>query len=64
MNNTINWEEYSNSEIEIKLKELESEYNKTKLDINNLYTLLNNLNTNYLNGVQILNKRTKNFNYK
>ena len=64
MKNNINWDDYSNSEIEVKLKEIENEYKKTQEDITLLYDLLNKLNENYINGVRIINKRTNNFKYK
>ena len=34
----MNWEELSNSEIEIKLKEMEFEYNKISNEINEKYS--------------------------
>lgn len=53
----MNWKEMSNSEIEVKLKELEFEYDKTKSDITKLYDKLNELNKEYLNGKYIIDKR-------
>lgn len=57
MENKIEWGDYSNVEIEVKLKTLEFEYEKTKKDISNLYNNLNALNKSYLEGKDVLEKR-------
>ena len=54
---TINWEDYSNSEIETKLKTIEFEYEKIKQTINNMGHQLDGLNRNYIQGNTTLNKR-------
>lgn len=59
MKENIEWSEYSNSEIEIKLKELEFEHDNKKNEITKMYDELNYLNSNYIKGLEILNKRTK-----
>lgn len=53
----MNWKEMSNSEIEVKLKELEFEYNKTKMDMIELSNKLDELNEMYINGKFIIDKR-------
>lgn len=53
----MDWKEMSNSEIEVKLKELEFEYDKIKSNILELYNKLNDLNKDYLNGKYIIDKR-------
>jgi len=55
--NIIDWEDYSNSEIEVKLKTLEFEYEKLKQEINEKGFELDNLNQNYIQGKTMLNKR-------
>ena len=55
----MNWEELSNSEIEIKLKEIEFEYNKISNEINEKYSKLNELNKNYIKGKYVIDKRLK-----
>lgn len=47
----------SNSEIEVKLKELEFEYDKINLDITKLGNKLNELSLEYNKGKYLLNKR-------
>lgn len=47
----------SNSEIEVKLKELEFEYTKVQTEINEKYVKLNELNKNYINGKFVMEKR-------
>lgn len=47
----------SNSEIEVKLKEFEFEYEKVKSDIGKLYEKLNELNSDYIKGKYIIDKR-------
>lgn len=54
---TIDWTDFSNSEIETKLKTLEFEYEKIKSDITNLYSKLDIVNNNYNKGKVILDKR-------
>lgn len=61
MKENIEWSEYSNSEIEIKLKELEFEHDNKKNEIAKMYDELNYLNSNYIKGLEILNKRTKKY---
>lgn len=53
----MDWKEMTNSEIEVKLKEREFEYNKVKNDIVKLYNKLDELNKDYINGKFILDKR-------
>lgn len=57
MENKIEWGDYSNVEIEVKLKTLEFEYEKVKKDISDLYVNLNMLNKSYLDGKDVLEKR-------
>ena len=47
----------TNSEIEVKLKEREFEYDKLKNDIVKLVNKLDELNKDYINGKFILDKR-------
>ena len=60
----MDWKEMSNSEIEVKLKELEFEYNKVQKEINELYTKINKLNNEYINGKFIIDKRINQTNFK
>lgn len=53
----MEWKEMSNSEIEVKLKELEFEYTKVQTEINEKYVKLNELNKNYINGKFVMEKR-------
>lgn len=53
----MEWKEMSNSEIEVKLKELEFEYTKVQTEINKKYVKLNELNKNYINGKFVMEKR-------
>lgn len=53
----MEWKNMSNSEIEVKLKELEFEYEKCRIDINKLYDKLEDINSNYLKGKQVIDKR-------
>lgn len=53
----MDWKEMSNSEIEVKLKELEFKYEKIKTNIIKLYDELNKLNNDYINGKFIIDKR-------
>jgi hypothetical protein len=53
----MDWKEMSNSEIEVKLKELEFEYDKVNLDITKLGNKLNELSLEYNKGKYLLNKR-------
>lgn len=53
----MEWSEMSNSEIEIKLKELEFEYEKSNTEITLLGRKLNELSLEYNKGKYILNKR-------
>ena len=55
----MNWDELSNSEIEIKLKEMEFEYNKISKEINEKYSKLNELNKNYIKGKYVIEKRLR-----
>jgi hypothetical protein len=59
MEDKINWYDYANSEIEIKLKTLEFEYEKLKQDVVKQYDLLNKLNNEYLRGKSVLERRIK-----
>lgn len=54
----VDWDNLNNSEIEIKLKELECEYDSTQILIDRKVTLLSLLANEYDKGVRILNKRT------
>ena len=54
----VDWDNLNNSEIEIKLKELEYEYDSTQILIDRKVTLLSLLANEYDKGVRILNKRT------
>ena len=53
----MKWEELSNSEIEVKLKELEFKYEKTNNDITDLGKKLNDLSKEYNKGKYLLEKR-------
>lgn len=53
----MDWKEMSNSEIEVKLKELECEYDKTNLEITKLGKKLNELSSEYNKGKYLLEKR-------
>ena len=55
----INYEMMSNSELKIKLIEMENEYESIKNKINNLVMRMNELDESYNKVKQILNKRTK-----
>ena len=57
MEHIIAWEEYSNSEIETKLKTLAFQYEKQQNEINDLIIELDSLNKNYNKGKLILEKR-------
>lgn len=57
-NNKIDWSEFSNSEIEIKVKELEFEYTRVEFEIKEKYKKLDELSKNYSNGKIMLEKRT------
>lgn len=52
------WDNLNNSEIEIKLKGLEHEYNSTQILIDKKITLLSSLANDYDKGMKTLNKRT------
>jgi len=54
---TIDWEEYSNSEIETKLKSMAFEYEKLTNEVNEKGYKLSDLNQNYIKGKIILDKR-------
>lgn len=54
----IDWSNLNNSEIEIKLKELECEYNSTQILIDKKITSLSSLANEYDKGIRTLNKRT------
>lgn len=53
----IKFNEMSNSEIEIRIKSLEFEYEKVKNEIYERYDKLDYLNKNYLLGKTLLEKR-------
>lgn len=55
----INYEMMSNSELKIKLTEMENEYEKIKIEINNYFNMMDVLDKNYNKVKKILNKRTK-----
>ncbi len=55
----INFNILSNSEIKIKLIELENEYDATKNKIRDLVDKMNNLDKVYTEGKTLLDKRTK-----
>ena len=54
----VDWDNLNNSEIEIKLKELEYEYTSTQILIDKKITSLSSLANEYDKGVRTLNKRT------
>lgn len=53
----MEWKEMSNSEIEVKLKEMEFEYNSVNLEITKLGKKLNELSSEYNKGKSLLEKR-------
>lgn len=55
----IRYEMMSNSELKIKLIEMENEYESIKNKINNLVMRMDELDESYNKVKQILNKRTK-----
>lgn len=55
----INFNILSNSEIKIKLIELENDYEATKNKIRDLVEKMNNLDKAYTTGKTLLDKRTK-----
>lgn len=58
----INYNMLSNSEIKIKLIELENEYESTRNKIKDLINQMNEIDKSYTQGKEILNKRTKGIN--
>lgn len=58
------WSEMSNSEIEVKLKELEFEYDKANNDITKLSIKLNELSKQWNAGKKIIGKRMSTFTKK
>ena len=57
-NNNIDWSEFSNGEIEVKIKELEFEYERVEFEIKEKYKKLGELSSNYKKGKTTLEKRT------
>lgn len=53
----MDWKEMSNSEIEVRLKQLEFEYDKTNTEITKLGKKLNELSLEYNKGKYLLDKR-------
>ena len=53
----IDWDEYSNSEIETKLKTMAFEYEKLTNEVNEKGYKLNDLNQSYIKGKAMLEKR-------
>lgn len=53
----VDWEDYSNLEIETKLKTMAFEYEKLTNEINEKGHKLNDLNQNYIKGKAMLEKR-------
>ena len=53
----MNFNEMSNSEIEVKIKEFEFEYDKVNLEITKLGNKLNELSANYNKAKYLLDKR-------
>lgn len=49
----------SNSELRLKLKSLENEYEKLKIDITNQLKHMEELDKEYVDVKELLNKRTK-----
>lgn len=49
----------SNSELRLKLKSLENEYEKLKIDITNQLKHMEELDKEYVDVKKLLNKRTK-----
>lgn len=56
----MEWNELSNAEIEVSLKEMEFEYDSIATNIQKQYDQLYVLNNKYLEGKKILDKRLKN----
>jgi len=54
----------SNSELEVKIKEFEYEYNKINLEITKLGNKLNELSSNYNKAKYLLDKRLNPSNFK
>ena len=55
----MEWDELSNAEIEVKIKSMEFEYENIKTNIEKLYNQLLILNSQYLEGKKVLDKRLK-----
>ena len=60
----MNFNEMSNSEIEVKIQEFKFEYDKINLDITNLGNKLNELSSNYNKAKFLLDKRLNPSNFK
>jgi len=54
---TIDWDEYSNSEIETKLKTMAFEYERLTNEVNERGYKLSELNKDYIKGKLMLEKR-------
>lgn len=55
----VNYEMMSNSELKIKLTEMENEYENLKVKMNILVNRMEELDNTYVKVKKILNKRTK-----
>lgn len=55
----IKYEMMSNSELKIKLTEMENEYESLKVKVNNIINRMEELDKSYDKVRKILNKRTK-----
>ena len=55
----INYDMMSNSELKIKLTEMENEYENLKVKMNILVNRMEELDNTYVKVKKILNKRTK-----
>lgn len=55
----VEWVSMSNTEIRMKLKTLEEEYTTVKNKINNLLSVLDSLDSEYIKGKKELENRSK-----
>lgn len=55
----VKYEMMSNSELKIKLTEMENEYEVLKKKVNEMINRMEELDESYINVKNILNKRTK-----
>ena len=59
MSNEIKYNDMSNSELRIKLKEMENEYEKIKNEISLKFKRMDELDEKYNMIIEIFNKRSK-----